>query len=236
MSPERAASITRFVAPFVRPDHHAAAPGRSYSIDSLYLDNDAMDLDRASREGHRDRFKLRARRYDGQGAVFLEIKRRVATVVVKNRLRVDHLEAESLLGELESGSRPTGAAGGEFARLANQVRARPMLHVRYRRQAWESTLADTVRVTFDSELCCAVAAVGAAPHGPWKTIDVPGLILELKFTDRLPRWTRDVIERFDLVPVSIPKYCLAVNAAFGPAAAGGLVAARQGALEAGLPG
>jgi hypothetical protein len=41
--------------------------------------------------------------------------------------------------------------------------------------------------------------------------DIKGVILEIKFTDRFPCWTRDMVQMFGLSRQSMPKYCECVE-------------------------
>jgi hypothetical protein len=123
--PESAvATVLRRVLPFVAPDPFAARrPDHTYTIASLYLDDQAQSLYRETSEGQSERFKLRVRAYDDDPAapIFLEVKRRHDRVVQKLRCPIPrHLLPAVLAGEcveLPGASPSKRASLAEFQRL-----------------------------------------------------------------------------------------------------------------------
>ncbi|MFP6626138.1 MAG: polyphosphate polymerase domain-containing protein [Deltaproteobacteria bacterium] len=207
------------IGPFVRPDKHAASrPGYRYPVCSLYLDSPGLELYAMAAKGLRSRFKLRVRHYEGGDGepVFCEIKRRQDDVILKRRVATTAEEARNFLKKTLNheihgqDAWPTQAA--EFMNLTNLTLARPMLYVRYQREAYESATGDPVRITFDSQLEESIAG-----HDPlsgqqdWNPLSVEGVILEIKFTDRFPLWVRGMIDRFQLQRRSVPKYLMSVE-------------------------
>jgi len=208
--------VRSFIRPFTVPDPYAArAPGRRYEVASLYLDSDDLALYRQAAAGERDRFKLRVRTYsDGAHApVFFEVKSRINSIVSKRRACLTRDEATHWL---RSGS-PNGALGAGDPRLADAdffwsrqalIGARPVLRVRYKREAYESSAGDPVRVTLDNELMHSVTfgdELGFA-GGRWARTPVPGVVLELKFTERFPTWIGELVRHFGLCQRAVPKY------------------------------
>ena len=52
-------------------------------------------------------------------------------------------------------------------------------------------------------------------NGPgWEDTPTEGVILEVKFTDRAPRWVTGMIRTLGLERCSIPKYVLSLDRAF----------------------
>jgi hypothetical protein len=108
--------IQRDIEPFCRPDRHnpsRAEPGlpRGYSITSLYLDSPGLAFHQAKERGDPDRLKLRVRGYERSPRAVLECKRRVADVIDKTRVTVDHGDVERAargLLELEPGKPEAG--------------------------------------------------------------------------------------------------------------------------------
>jgi hypothetical protein len=223
LPPHLVPAVRRAIQPFVRPDRFARRqPDHAYAIGSLYLDSPDLQLYRTTVEGHRNRFKLRIRAYDDhpESPVFLEIKRRADQVVLKRRARV----TRELALDIVRGRLPRGAADipavSEFVRSVDALGAGPVMRVRYRREAYESSGRDPVRITFDRELAHAVT------HGPelsldgggWFETPTEGQILEVKFTDCCPSWVQSMVSGLGLERRSVPKYILSVDSALGRAA------------------
>jgi SPX domain protein involved in polyphosphate accumulation len=239
VDPHRAAELRAVVSQFVPPDPFAAlCPGFAYPICSLYLDTEDMRLYRQSLTGEKTRFKLRLRTYsdDPDSVVLLEIKRRLDRIVQKRRvaLKRRHIELfaergtngwtqgipEPVLRELE--------IFADHTRLAS---ARPLLKVRYMREAYESPV-EPLRITFDTEIAHAVSFDWNLLHadGRWQPTPLPRsnvllpgphredraefAVFEIKFTDVYPSWVQDLVRRFELEPRSVPKYALSLDELF----------------------
>lgn len=215
-----AARVLRCVQAFVRPDPHAAPrPDHTYPIASLYLDDTQNSLYRETVEGRPHRFKLRIRAYDDErdSKVFLEVKRRHDKVVQKLRCPVPRACLPALLaGERDDvpGLRPVHApALAEFVRLVRLQRAQPSVIVRYDRQAFVGHDDDEVRVTFDRRLAASAETTARVrlQEGHFEPLAHRGVVLELKFTDRCPRWLADAVRKCELRRTSFSKYCNSVD-------------------------
>lgn len=214
--------LRAFISPFMRPDRFAALhDDRRYPVCSLYLDSDDLALYQQTVNGERDRFKLRARTYSDRpdSPVFLEIKRKVNNVVQKRRARVDRATARHVMNHelhrVQGGGLEPGAARDieHFADRARRLEAKPVLRVKYMREAYESDAGDPVRITVDTDLCHAVSLDGALDHGPgrWVSTPVDGVIVEIKFTERFPTWVSDLVRMLALKQQPVPKYILSVD-------------------------
>lgn len=216
-----ARAVVRAVQPFVRLDPHAAGSAHSsYPVVSLYLDDDRLSLYRETTEGVASRYKLRVRAYTSSpdAPVFLEVKRRHDKVVQKLRCPLPAaFLADALAGapiDLAGASAAKRASLAEFQRLMVARRARPAALVRYEREAYVGLDDDEVRVTVDRRLCAMATDRPAIEFdGPaFRTTPMPGVILELKFTDRMPPWMHGVIAANELRRVSCSKYCSSLDA------------------------
>ena len=205
-------SIRAMVRPFVRPDHFAReSADHRYPIVSLYLDGDGLELYRTTVEGHRNRFKL----YDDDPSspVFLEIKKRSNVVVRKTRALVSREVAEAVLkGRPTALSHRDGA--GEFALRLEELAARPLVRVRYMREAYESAHGDPVRFTIDTEVEHAMTStpnLALEAHREWERTPTEGAIVELKFSEQCPSWATRLIDQLEISRESIPKYVLSLD-------------------------
>jgi len=219
-----AEAVRDAIAPYTVPDPGAKF-GLPYRLGSLYLDSPGLGLYWSSNLGEKNRFKLRVRAYseDSGEPLFFEIKRRMDGVILKQRARV---RRECFSRIVQGGEvRPEYLFGEEneewenlcqFRDLLDQLEARPVLHVRYEREAFMSVTGEPVRITFDRKLEYLATEeqenqVRVEGLG-WRSVEDLPVILEVKFTDVYPYWVRDLIRRFHLLRDSVAKYVVCVNA------------------------
>ncbi len=223
---QRAGAVRQFISSYLEPDEHAGGhPECSYPVYSLYMDAPTLVLYRQTKQGLKNRFKLRIRFYDDapESPVFLEIKQRLSGVICKERAALCREGAELLL----NGGRPSlshligsdGHRGAEaaldrFCTLCEELDAGGAAYVGYLREAYVQPGSDNLRVTFDRQLCgqqfdpregLVLPVGGAFPK-------VEGVVLELKFVDRFPCWMREMVWALDLDRCSMSKYGHCVEA------------------------
>lgn len=213
-----ALGVRDYVRSYLRLDEFGATRSDcSYPVHTLYLDSPDLALYRSTINGDRNRFKLRIRFYEGaeSSPVYLEIKRRANAIILKKRAAVSRASVASVLaGHLPSQNwlldqDPASIEALEtFAQLTNRLSAVPQVHVSYVREAWMDDGANAVRVTMDR-------AVGAERRSKLsfepklsKEVQIFGdqVVLELKFTDRFPRWFSDMVRTFGIRSGSAAKY------------------------------
>ena len=196
-----------------------------YPVTSMYADSPNLALYKSSFHGEKNRFKLRIRSYvtDEEQPVFAEVKQRVGRVIRKYRSilhrdvvnNVPRLEA---IGEdfLVNPDQPRQRENLMlFSDLAARYIVRPTIGVRYSREAFVSRFDEPVRITFDRDI--AFAPIPERPGDLWKTShpwsiahEAP-IVLEIKFTDTYPFWVRRLVQRLQLVRLSMAKYVLCIN-------------------------
>jgi hypothetical protein len=222
----RAGDVRDYIRSYLVPDEHAdPAAGNSYPVHSLYLDSPALMLFRSTMDGLKNRFKLRIRFYDDDPVhpVFLEIKRRLSEVICKERACVRRDAVKSLLRGIPPGAaslaswddRSRGAAAMQtFYMTSLRIAARACVYISYQREAYVSRDSDQIRVTFDRRITVARHAGKPIIAVPKATlpVDIPGVVLEMKFTDRYPNWMRELVHAFDLVRSPSAKYVAGIRA------------------------
>ena len=177
---EVAAEIRKFARPYVAPDPFAAAsPDLSYDIASLYLDSPDLKLFWETEDGQLNRIKLRIRTYndDPNAPVFMEIKRRFNSLVLKGRARIERPHMDSIL----AGSAPEVLllknnqknCYDEFLSWMARWLAQPTVWVKYRREAYVGTFNQDIRITMDRKLVCSPSRQGAnmAPGTTWLPVE-----------------------------------------------------------------
>ncbi len=219
----RAAGVVRYIRPFLQPDRYSKLQrGGMYPIVSLYLDAPDLQLCRESLTGVKNRFKLRIRSYTDEPEYprFLEIKRRINTVIFKSRARVADQDVPILLQGRSlppQGYTTDEAALSQFQYYLTTIRGCPVVLIRYLRQAFEGTSENRVRVTFDRELCYRVTDEPRVRLGGsgWQhhALTTGYTILEIKFTDRYPVWLTRLAREFELEVMPISKYATSITQA-----------------------
>jgi hypothetical protein len=213
-----------FVKVYLDRDQYMAGKGaHGYSIYSLYLDTPNYKLYRQTMDGIKNRFKLRIRFYDASpfSPAFLEVKRRVTETIHKLRAAVSKQAAARLLAGARLSSADLLSTGdaqlralSEFCDRRDGLRAVGTVYVGYQREAYVSTSADGVRVTFDRQ-------IAGYPHESDEVLAIPDrrapihekrVVLELKYNGRGPAWMHDMIQSFELQRTVFPKYLYSVQA------------------------
>jgi len=222
---DRVDAIRSFIRPYAALDRYAARTSeRRYVIHNIYLDTAGLDFYQACVSGDADRFKLRIRWYDEKalGPFFLEVKRKIRQVVVKDRAQLSREEFQAFV----RGDRVAATEGPSFRALClfrDQVSLRgavPTLLSRYTREAYESLFGDYARLTLDRAMCYQPARSFSLPEEPraWTYVDAASatgwvrraLVLELKFTRDFPRWMSDLVAEFDLERSGFSKYASSI--------------------------
>ena len=234
----RARGVAEFVSSFLSPSpHNAEGPIRGHPVISLYMDSPEFFFFRQSYTGHKNRMKLRIRFYDNEWKrpAFLEIKRRVAEVICKDRAMISREGVRKILTngwpdhpffpdctDLAHGKRRQDV-NEDFWNFANTVKANGAIFVSYYREIWESQTDDELRVTFDRYIHGShydgsgrleLPKRGWRPYLPPYLAPFPkdGVILELKFNDRAPLWMFDLVKIFNLRQTPVCKYSACIYA------------------------
>ena len=219
---EIASRVRDFIRGFLKPDEFSRGQNRAYPVFSLYLDSEDLKLYSSTINGDMNRFKLRLRYYEETetAPVFFEIKRRVNNTILKKRASVKREVVEALLlGEyprLHHLTKPDGKQLVNLQEFMTQVRrihAKPRTLVTYLREAWMSHADNSVRVTFDRGVHAAHES-----RAPWGAdfadavrVFEEHVIMEFKYTDRMPRWGAEMIQCFGLVQTGAAKYVEGVD-------------------------
>jgi len=221
VSPAAVPALREFIQPFMAPDRYAARwDGNRYAICSLYLDGFDLPLYQQTVGGEKNRFKLRVRTYDDDpdSRVFFEVKRKLNNIVSKQRAALSRADAQQMVEHGVNGwmsGLPTDVIDDLncFALYADLTNARPLVRVKYMREAYESRGGDPVRITIDTDLMHSITLDNDLRHetGRWITTPTSGSILELKFTERYPEWIADLVHTFGLRQQPVPKYVMSVD-------------------------
>ena len=218
ISEDKARAVSAHVNSYLDPDENAAGKvNNSYDVQTLYLDTNDLMTYHAAANGWRNRFKLRIRYYedDPEAPVFFEIKRRINEGIVKQRARVRREAVKALLEgaspspeHLYSWKPQQWADLLDFWQLVEKLEAAPRLHNAYLREAYVSGGKGDVRVTLDRNIRAEPEFGGDLTTRFLKPVEIFAgvVILELKFTERMPTWMIEMVRGFDLKSSGAAKY------------------------------
>jgi SPX domain protein involved in polyphosphate accumulation len=215
----KARAIERYVQPYIAADQYSRkCPDYQYPISSLYFDSNELHLCRETIEKKVNRFKLRVRCYDDnpETPCFFEIKRRLNMVILKDRARVpktsfsDIIQAHRIPEDLH---KKDIEVLHQFLLYVQILQARPVVLVRYMRQAFEDDSCNRVRITFDRKLSFKAVdhPVITVNGSGWQRIPMDFVILEIKFNNQYPAWLSDMVKIFDLKQTAMSKYVSSVK-------------------------
>jgi hypothetical protein len=202
-------------------DPHCPVSGVGYPINSLYLDSPGLAFHEAKERGDPDRIKLRIRTYSDTSPAILEIKRRRSEVIHKSRGIVDRERAqEAALGLTADLDRTPFL--DDFAFVLASAGAQPTLCVSYEREAFESTVDEYTRITFDRKIEVSPSSDWSLSRPTsgvccfddyWKTDHTTTpVVLEIKCEmGSIPWWVTDLIRHHDLVQNSFSKYSIGIH-------------------------
>lgn len=189
------------------PDPHGSGPdGDQYRITSVYLDTD--DFDVFHRRGSYGRSKYRIRRYEHDGAVFVERKLRTGSLLAKRRTPV----VVNALPSLGNGGPPAGDPAQWFHRRLTLRRLAPSCQVSYLRTARvAATPSGPVRLTIDEAIRALPTSTYGFVDGEGRPLLTDRMILELKYSGYMPALFRELVEEFVLAPGAASKYRFAIE-------------------------
>lgn len=188
------------------PDEHAD----HYMANTMYWDSEGLSIYKKSVEQAPIRFKLRARWY-GDDKIWLEIKRKEDNFTKKSRLSMPVTVLEDWAnGKVDTSSQLVR----EFVKAIFEIGAKPILLVRYNRQAFDGKGVYT-RVTMDDNLQWQPVN-GLNIKGiddQWRQIDLNGQsVVECKYAGEMPKWMSDMVTELNLVNIRYSKYIKVVSA------------------------
>jgi hypothetical protein len=215
---EIALKVRQFAAAYLEIDEYGATmPNLSYPVHSLYVDSPGLDTYWHTINGDKNRYKLRIRYYNEkpESPVFFEIKARCNNIIIKKRCGVRRTAVSGILAgqlpgadEILSRESRQYYALQRFLQLMHDINGAPRIHVFYMREAWISTMDNSIRVTMDRDV-----QIEPDPSARLKTHMINPVrpfgrtvILELKFTNRFPDWFKELVRCFGLTQCGAAKY------------------------------
>lgn len=203
---DQVTKVKEIILDNTKPDEHAA----SYVANTMYWDSEGLSLYKSSVEQAPIRFKLRARWY-GDDKIWFEIKRKEDNFTKKSRLSLPITTLDDwAAGKVDTSSQLVR----EFVKAIFEIGAKPILLVRYNRQAFDGVGAYT-RITIDDNIqwqpVNGLNIKGAKDQ--WRTIALDGQsVVECKYAGTMPKWMEKMVADFELVNIRYSKYIKVVSA------------------------
>lgn len=214
--------IREYIRPHCELDDHCTGDPPGYSITTLQLDSPNLSLHYAKLWDFLDRFKLRVRTYDpiGSSPVFMEVKAKFRSTVVKYRSKIPfeqwgpHLFSDEVIRGIHFKTSKEAGDFFQFIRLAKQIGARPVMLIRYARESYFGKNDHYSRVTFDRRLQYqqTYSWDSWGRDGHWRSLDktvdqtrrhdqeynFSGVVMELKTLSDVPAWMSQMVQDLDL--------------------------------------
>ena len=201
--------ICRRLAPFLQLDKHAKDGG--YLIRSLYFDDYFHSAYEEKDAGVLERKKYRIRIYNySDSSIKLERKKKFGSYIFKEAAPLTREEFYKILdGDYEFLLHSKHPLCREFYVECISNVMRPRTIVDYEREPWILD-AGTVRITFDMDVRAAVGNFDIFdPTLPTLPVLEPGkCVMEVKYTEFLPRFVRDVLPDRASEFTAVSKYVL----------------------------
>lgn len=220
--PAKVPIIREYIKPFCELDPHCQGNPGEYTITTLQLDSPNLSLHYAKLWDFLDRFKLRVRTYEpiGSAPVFLEVKAKFRTTVVKYRSQIPfgkwgaHLFRNEVIRGINFKNTKQAESFYQFVRLVKEIGARPVMLIRYRRESYFGKMDRYSRLTFDRQLQYqqTYSWDSWGSTGQWRSLDktvdqtrrhdqeynFSGVVMELKTLTDVPIWMRNMVHDLDL--------------------------------------
>jgi hypothetical protein len=207
LTPDDKAAILLAMRDHMRLDNY----GRT-TIRNLYYDDDSFRLIRRSIEKPAYKEKLRVRSYrqvDGDGEVFVELKKKCRGTVFKRRVALPERVAMTWL------------AGGEMpidSQICREIEyfcnfyktLRPRVYLSYEREAYYSVLGDELRITFDENIYARETDLSLCSEAYGHSLLPDGCtLMEIKSAGAMPLWLASILSERRIYKTSFSKYGVA---------------------------
>ena len=215
---EQTHAIARFLATHLELDKYSQGrPLNRYTVRSIYYDSPDFRCYYEKANGDQNRRKLRVRSYNqaDSAAIFLECKQRKGSTYTKSKSQLDTEKLEILQAREGLSGQDVERFGVVEQLLLGMDRwdYQPTVLVVYDREAYVSPgQEDTVRVTLDNNLR---ARMFPELDELYDEADLDDLlygwtILEVKFTNVVPRFLKQLVSQHSLERQACSKYGVSV--------------------------
>jgi hypothetical protein len=186
-----------------------------YKVNSLYFDSPHLACYQQKLDGILFRKKYRVRYYGDKQKLFFEIKRKSGDTVFKDRVLLPpttRINQQSLVNHQFLHHIPEGKLKGELLADYHKLNLKPKVLISYLRRPFVSKFTNNLRITLDYDLKATKITNGEFLDLATTNYVSPDLaVLEIKFNETLPAWTRHIINAHNLQRDSFSKYASAIE-------------------------
>lgn len=204
------------IKPYIIADEYCKN-GETYTINNIYFDTEDNYLIRTSISKPYFKEKLRLRSYYSQvkpsDKMFLEIKRKINSIVTKRRVIMSVDKAKEFLktGEISCESYLQKQVLSEIKEFIQRYQLKPSQYISYKREAYFARDDRDLRITFDNDILARrsnfmLLNLDFDDSRDENVIDSDMRILEIKATRSLPLWLVHSLSKHEIYKTSFSKY------------------------------
>jgi hypothetical protein len=220
--------ITSFLSQHLKLDEYCAGrKNYNYTVRSIYYDSPGFKCYHEKLDGQKYREKFRVRTYNepGNAPIFLEDKKKDGSYYKKYRAELND-DTMRIIENPHLGSNEEKVIPEKdkslIERFLFHLRGKayfPVVLVAYEREAYIEPGGNNIRVTLDKNLRAALfpGLDQIYEEERLEYILYNWIILEVKFSQILPRWLKRLVSLFNLNRQACSKYCTSVGHFLGEA-------------------
>lgn len=188
--------------------------GRRYSVYNIYFDNETNDIVRYSNEKPYFKEKLRIRSYNPDpgpdDAIFIELKKKIGTIVCKRRAMMTLDETADFLDRRRYPAKSDFMQKqvlGEIGYFLDLYNVKPAVYIKYDRYAFFDKENPEFRLTFDSGINTRRDRLNfnSGTDG-LVLVDDNHYVMEIKIIGSIPLWLARIMCELSIFSTGFSKY------------------------------
>jgi len=214
--------VTTFLSQYLELDEYCLKEeNHNYTVRSIYYDNPSFTCFHEKLDGQKYREKFRIRTYNGPGTapIFLEDKKKNGSFYEKYRAELNDYTMR-MIDDPHFDSNEEGSIPEKYKSLIERflfhLRGKayfPAVLVAYDREAYVEPEGNNIRVTLDKNLRAVLFPNLNQIYEEERLeyILYNWIILEVKFSQIVPRWLKRLVSLFNLNRQACSKYCTSLG-------------------------
>lgn len=203
-------------------EYSKIANGNFYKIINVYFDTQDFQCYYERKDATKELTKYRLRIYvepkTDNFIVYPEIKKRKGRYVKKFRVKISYSDFSRIMQNMsldKASIMPDESREiiQEFLQIALIQKMKPALFVNYKRCAMVGRQNKDIRVTFDKEFT-AGPFQGIRQVSDGNILLENASIMEVKYSEELPQWLKEIISKYQIREFHDSKYCIAAEKCF----------------------
>ena len=225
---ELARGVTAFLSQYLELDEYSIkGVNHNYSVRSIYYDSPSFTCFHEKLDGQKYREKFRIRTYNkpGTAPIFLEDKKKNGSFYEKRRAELNDDTMRMIDDPHFDGNGESSIPEKDkslIERFLFHLRGKayfPAVLVAYDREAYVEPGGNNIRVTLDKNLRAVLfpSLDEIYEEERLEYILYNWIILEVKFSQLVPRWLKRLVSLFNLNRQACSKYCTSIGHFLGEA-------------------